>query len=305
MKHESILSTVGDTPHVRLSKLFPEHEVWIKDERRNPSGSIKDRAALAMIIDAEEQGLLNPSSVIIEPTSGNTGVGLAMAAAVRGYRLILTMPESMSVERRKLLKAYGANLVLTPASQGMQGAIAKAHELASEFESAWIPLQFSNSANPRIHYRPTAQEILKDFPDGVKILVAGVGTAGHISGVGKRLKEVFPDIIIIAVEPSESPVISGGSKGSHAIQGIGAGFIPANLEREVIDRVVCISSSEAFQATKELARIEGILAGISTGANVAAVRKVVQELKPTGRIITFAYDTGERYLSIDGLWDDA
>ncbi len=305
MKHESILNTVGDTPHVRLSKLFPEHEVWIKDERRNPSGSIKDRAALAMIIDAEEQGLLNPSSVIIEPTSGNTGVGLAMAAAVRGYRLILTMPESMSVERRKLLKAYGANLVLTPASQGMQGAIAKAHELASEFESVWIPMQFSNSANPRIHYRHTAQEILKDFPDGVNILVAGVGTAGHISGVGKRLKEVFPDIIIIAVEPSESPVISGGSKGSHAIQGIGAGFIPANLEREVIDRVVCISSSEAFQATKELARIEGILAGISTGANVAAVRRVVQELKPTGRIITVAYDTGERYLSIDGLWDDA
>lgn len=305
MKYDNVLETVGNTPHVRLSKFFPEHEVWIKDERRNPSGSIKDRAALAMIVDAEEKGLLKPSSVIIEPTSGNTGVGLAMAAAVRGYRLILTMPESMSVERRKLLKAYGANLVLTPALQGMQGAIDKARELASEFEHAWIPMQFANPSNPRVHFRNTAEEIIKDFPDGVRVMVAGVGTAGHITGVGKRLKEAFPDIIIIAVEPSDSPVISGGSKGPHAIQGIGAGFIPANLECGVIDRVVCISNSDAFRATKELARIEGILAGISTGANIAAVRKVVKELKPTGRIITFAYDTGERYLSIDGLWDDA
>ncbi|HDP75912.1 MAG TPA: cysteine synthase A [Bacteroidales bacterium] len=303
MKYLSIDKSIGNTPHIRLNRLFPNAEVWLKDERRNPSGSIKDRAAMAMVEDAEEQGLLKPGSVIVEPTSGNTGIGLSMVAAVKGYRLILTMPESMSVERRALLKAYGAEIVLTPAALGMQGAIDKAKEILSSIPSAWMPMQFANAANPSIHFQTTAQEILADFPDGVDIIVAGVGTAGHITGIGLGLKAAFPNIQVIAVEPSDSPVLSGGQRGSHPIQGIGAGFVPQNLDRSVIGKIITVKADEAFECMHLLARTEGILAGISTGANIAAVKKLLIEQHGNPKILTFAYDTGERYLSVSGIWE--
>lgn len=299
----SIDKSIGNTPHIRLNRLFPNAEVWLKDERRNPSGSIKDRAAMAMVEDAERKGFLKPNGIIVEPTSGNTGIGLAMIAAIKGYRLILTMPESMSVERRALLKAYGAEIVLTPAALGMQGAIDKAKEILSSIPSAWMPMQFANAANPSIHFQTTAQEILADFPDGVDIIVAGVGTAGHITGVGRGLKALFPNVRIIAVEPSDSPVISGGERGPHPIQGIGAGFVPQNFDRSIVDDIVTVKSNEAFECMRALARNEGILAGISTGANIAAVKKLLPNLHAELRVLTFAYDTGERYLSVSGIWE--
>lgn len=299
----SIDKSIGATPHIRLSRLFPNAEVWLKDERRNPSGSIKDRAAMAMVEDAERKGLLKPGSVIVEPTSGNTGIGLAMVAAVKGYGLILTMPESMSVERRIILKAYGAEIILTPAAQGMQGAIDKAKEFMAQLPSAWMPMQFANPANPNTHSLTTAKEILADFPEGVDMVVAGVGTAGHITGVGQGLKAAFPNIQVIAVEPFDSPVLSGGQRGSHPIQGIGAGFVPQNLDRGVIDEIITVKADEAFECMRLLARIEGILAGISTGANIAAVKKLQSVKQANPRILTFAYDTGERYLSVKGIWD--
>jgi cysteine synthase A len=303
MKLFGIEGRIGNTPHIRLSKLFESNDVWLKDERMNPTGSIKDRAAMAMISDAEKQGLIKYGSTIVEPTSGNTGIGLAMIAALKGYNLILTMPESMSVERRKLLEAYGATIVLTPASLGMDGAISKASEIVEHTPGSWMPMQFSNKSNPQIHYRTTAEEIIQDFPNGVSALVAGVGTAGHISGVGKRLKEVFPSIKVYAVEPSASPVLSGGNKGPHKIQGIGAGFVPDNLDRAVVDEIIRIENDEAFEAVRRLARREGILAGISTGANIAAVCKLVELGKAHGTVLTFAYDTGDRYLSVSDLWN--
>jgi cysteine synthase A len=303
MKLFGIEGRIGNTPHIRLSKLFESNDVWLKDERMNPTGSIKDRAAMAMISDAEQQGLIKYGSTIVEPTSGNTGIGLAMIAALKGYKLILTMPESMSVERRKLLEAYGATIVLTPASLGMDGAISKASEIVEHTPGSWMPMQFSNKSNPQIHYRTTAEEIIQDFPNGVSALVAGVGTAGHISGVGKRLKEVFPSIKVYAVEPSASPVLSGGNKGPHKIQGIGAGFVPDNLDRAVVDEIIRIENDEAFEAVRRLARREGILAGISTGANIAAVCKLVELGKAHGTVLTFAYDTGDRYLSVSDLWN--
>jgi cysteine synthase A len=302
MKAQNLLNTVGGTPHIRLNKLFPSNEVWIKDERRNPSGSIKDRPALAMIENAEQNGILRIGSVIVEPTSGNTGIGLAMISAIKGYKLILTMPESMSIERRRLLGAYGAELVLTPKAEGMKGAIAKAEEIVRTTPNAWMPMQFSNHANPEAHYANTAKEIIADFPDGIDYLIAGVGTGGHISGVGKKLKEVFPNMKIIAVEPFDSPVISEGKSGSHTIQGIGAGFIPSNLNKNIIDEVIKVKGNDAYEKVRILARTEGFLAGISTGANLVAISEVLTKVDSNKRILTFAYDSAEKYLSVEGLF---
>jgi cysteine synthase len=302
MKFTNILETIGRTPHIRLSKLFPDHEVWIKDERRNPGGTIKDRIALAMVEDAEQSGKLKPGGIIIEPTSGNTGIGLAIVGAVKGYRVILVMPESMSIERRKLLNALGAELILTPREQGMKGAVAKAQETLDSTNNAWMPMQFENQVNPQIHSRTTGQEIISDFPEGLDYLITGVGTGGHINGVGKVLKSRFPKLKVYAVEPAESPVLSGGKPGPHPIQGIGAGFIPKTYSAETVDRIIPINGSEAFEMVKLAAHNEGLLIGISTGASLAAIRKVIMET-PTGtRIITFAYDSGERYMSVEGLW---
>ena len=303
MKHESIIDAIGNTPHVRLRKLFPGAEsVWIKLERSNPGGSIKDRIAAAMVNDAEEKGILKEGSVIIEPTSGNTGIGLAMVAAVKGYRMILVMPDSMSVERRRILEAYGAEIVLTPGEGGMKGSMKKAEELASEILGAWIPSQFDNPANPGIHEATTAQEILADFPEGIDYLVTGVGTGGHISGVARVLKQRMPGIKVLAVEPASSPVISGGEPGKHGIMGIGAGFIPGNLDRKLLDGVIQVEKSEAFVYAKRVAREEGIFAGISTGASLAAVARLLETADPSSLILTFNYDTGERYLSVDDLF---
>lgn len=302
MKAVSLLQTVGETPHIRLNKLFPNNEVWIKDERRNPSGSIKDRAALAMIEDAEQYGILKRESIIVEPTSGNTGIGLAMIAAIKGYRLILTMPDSMSIERRRLLSAYGAELVLTPRAEGMRGAIAKAEDIVQTTTNAWMPMQFSNQSNPNTHYNNTSKEIIADFTDGVDYFVVGVGTGGHISGIGSKLKEVFPNMKIIAVEPVDSPMISEGKSGPHPIQGIGAGFIPSNLNQNIIDGVFRTKGADAFEMVRRLAKTEGFLAGISTGANLAAVSELLTKIEPNKRILTFAYDSAERYLSVDGLF---
>ncbi len=301
MKATNVLELVGNTPHLRLSALFPMGEVWTKIERNNPAGSIKDRIAISMVRDAEKRGLLKKGSVIIEPTSGNTGIALAMVGAALGYRVILVMPESMSVERRKLMTAYGAELVLTPKEKGMKGAIERAAELASEIPDAWIPMQFENAANPAIHEKTTAAEILADFPEGFDYLVTGVGTGGHISGVAQVLKQRFPKIQIIAVEPTDSPVISGGSPGPHPLQGIGAGFIPKNLSTKLVDRVIAITKEEAYDMVRQAAREEGLLVGISSGASLAAVNKVLGE-QPNARIITFSYDSGERYLSVEGLF---
>lgn len=302
MKVNSILQLIGNTPHLKLSKLFPNHEVWIKLERTNPGGSIKDRIALAMITDAETKGQIKQGGIIVEPTSGNTGIGLAMVAAVKGYRIILVMPDSMSVERRTLLKAYGADLVLTPREKGMSGAIEKAKAIHAETPNSFMPLQFDNWANPEVHYKFTAQEILADFPNGIDYLITGIGTGGHISGVGKRLKEINPSTKVIGVEPAESAVLSGKEPKPHPLQGIGAGFVPKILNRDIIDEIVTISGNEAFQMARALAQREGVLAGISTGASLAAIAKKLDSIAQNKIILTFSYDTGERYLSVEGLW---
>ncbi len=303
MKAENILETIGGTPHLRLNRLFDStHEVWIKLERANPGGSIKDRIALSMVEDAEKRGILNKDSVIIEPTSGNTGIGLAMVAAVKGYRMILVMPESMSVERRRLMAAYGAELELTPKEKGMKGAIDRAYEMLREIPNSWMPQQFENEANIDAHREFTAREIMDDFPEGVDYLITGVGTGGHITGCAEVLKKRFPGLKVYAVEPDLSPVISGGSPGLHPIQGIGAGFVPKNLYTELLDGVIQISKEEAFQYAKRAAREEGLFCGISTGAALAAVGKKIPEIPEGSRILTFCYDTGERYLSVDGLF---
>jgi len=307
MKANSILDVIGHTPLVKLTKLFaaerPDVEVWIKLERQNPGGSIKDRIALSMVEQAEKDGILKPGSVIIEPTSGNTGVGLALVAAVKGYKLTLVMPESMSIERRRLMQAYGANLELTPREGGMKAAIAKAQELVDSTPGAWMPMQFSNPANIEVHKRVTAQEILADAPEGgFDMHVTGVGTGGHITGVTEILKPLFPHMKTYAVEPEASPVISGGAPGPHPIQGIGAGFIPENLHTDIIDGVVQVSRDEAFEMTRRAAKEEGILCGISSGASLAAVAKKLAEVPQGGKVLTFCYDTGERYLSVEGLF---
>jgi cysteine synthase len=303
MKVQNILQTIGNTPHIRINRLYPsDYEVWVKMEKANPGGSIKDRIALSMVEDAEKRGILKRGSVIIEPTSGNTGIGLALVAAVKGYRLILTMPESMSLERRKVLVAMGAELVLTPKEKGMKGSIAKAEELASEIENSWIPLQFSNPANIEVHREKTAMEILEDFPGGFDYLITGVGTGGHISGVAQVLKKEFPNLKAFAVEPADSPVIAGGQPGPHKIQGIGAGFIPDNLKTEFLDGTIPVTHEEAFDYAQKAAKQEGLFVGISSGASFAAVAKKIKELPSGSRILTFSYDHGERYLSIEGLY---
>ena len=302
MKAKNILETIGNTGHVRINRLFGNQEVWMKLERSNPGGSIKDRIALSMIEDAERRGILKPGSVIIEPTSGNTGIGLAMVAAVKKYRLILVMPDSMSIERRRLMTAYGAQLELTPREKGMKGAIERASELAAGAKNSWIPQQFENEANVEIHRTTTANEIIKDFPEGFDMLITGVGTGGHITGVSQVLKKQFPRLKVFAVEPTLSPVISGGKPGPHPLQGLGAGFIPKNLDTHILDGVVQITKEEAFDYAQRCAREEGILVGISSGAALAAVSKKLPDLTNRGRILTFCYDTGERYLSIEGLF---
>jgi cysteine synthase A len=303
MRATSILDTIGNTPHVRIQRLFgPTHEVWLKLERSNPGGSIKDRIALAMVDDAEQRGLITPATTIVEPTSGNTGIGLAIVAAVRGYRLILVMPESMSVERRRIMKALGAELVLTPKEQGMRGAIAKAEEIVAQTPPAWMPMQFDNKANVEIHRTTTAQEILRDFPEGIDALITGVGTGGHISGCGQILKQRFPATKVFAVEPSKSPIISGGTHTPHRIQGIGAGFIPSILDRSVLDGTILVSEEEAVAYAQRAAREEGIFLGLSSGATLAAIAQKLPLLKPGSRVLGFCYDTGERYLSLDGVF---
>ncbi len=302
MKANNILETIGNTPHVRLAKLFPNNNVWMKLEKANPGASIKDRIALAMIEDAEQKGLLKADSIIIEPTSGNTGIGLALVAAVKGYKIILVMPESMSIERRRLMALYGAEFVLTPREKGMKGAIEKAKELVLETPNAWMPQQFDNPANVEVHRNTTAAEILQDFPEGVDYVITGVGTGGHITGVGEVLKEKFPATKIFAVEPELSPVLSGGTPGPHPIQGIGAGFVPSVLNEAILDGVIQVSKEEAFAFAQKLAKEEGILSGISTGASLAAVSKKLAEISAEATILTFNYDTGERYLSIEGLF---
>lgn len=303
MKSQNILGTIGNTPHVKINHLYGDkHHVWIKLEKTNPGASIKDRIALAMIEDAEGKGLLNKNSVIIEPTSGNTGIGLALVAAVKGYKLILVMPESMSVERRKIMSAYGATFELTPRELGMKGAIEKAKELATTIPDAWIPQQFDNPANAEIHKKTTAQEIIADFPEGVDYLITGVGTGGHISGVAAILKQHFPSIKVWAVEPELSPVLSGGAPGPHPLQGIGAGFIPGVLDTAILDGIIQVNKDEAFDYTQRVAKEEGIFAGISTGASLAAIAKQLKEIPEGATVLTFNYDTGERYLSVDQLF---
>lgn len=302
MIYNNILETIGNTPIIKLNKLFPNNNVYIKVEKQNPGGSIKDRIALAMIEDAEKAGILKPGGTIIEPTSGNTGIGLSFVAAVKGYKIIITMPESMSIERRKIMEAYGAEFVLTPKELGMKGAIEKAQELAETIEGAWVPQQFENNSNPTVHYNTTAKEIITDFPNGVDYLITGVGTGGHLSGIGKKLKEIKPTTKVIAVEPIDSPVISGGDPGPHAIQGIGAGFIPKTLSTSVIDETSQITKEEAFEFAKKAAKVEGLFVGISTGASLAAVSKALNKIEKDATILTINYDTGERYLSVEGLF---
>ena len=303
MKVENILETIGNTPHVKINRLYPSNiNVYTKLEKTNPSGSIKDRIALAMIEDAEQKGLINEDTTIIEPTSGNTGIGLAMVAAVKGYKIILVMPESMSVERRKLMSVYGAQFELTARELGMKGAIAKATELVASTPNAWMPQQFDNPSNIDIHFKTTAEEILKDFPEGIDFLITGVGTGGHIRGVAQVLKKHFPTIKVFAVEPELSPVISGGSPSPHPIQGIGAGFIPTNLHKEILDGVILVSKDEAYDYAQRAAKEEGIFQGISSGATMAALAKKLPEIPAGSTVLIFNYDTGERYLSIDGLF---
>jgi cysteine synthase A len=299
MKAHSILDTIGNTPHIRLNKLFPDSDVWVKSERSNPGGSIKDRIALAMIEAAEKDGRLQPGGTIIEPTSGNTGVGLAMVAAVKGYKLILVMPESMSVERRRLMLAYGATFDLTPRDKGMKGAIERALELVGQTPGAWMPQQFENSANIDVHVRTTAQEILADFDDApIDVLITGVGTGGHITGVAETLKKVWPNLKVYAVEPAASPVIAGGQPGPHPIQGIGAGFIPGNLHTQILDGVIEVDAAVAKDMARRSAAEEGVLVGISSGATLAAILQKLPDLPDDVRVLGFNYDTGERYLSV-------
>ena len=302
MKVNSILDTIGKTPLVRINRLFPGYEVWNKLERANPGASIKDRIALAMIETAEADGSLKPGSIIIEPTSGNTGIGLAMVAAVKGYKITLVMPESMSIERRKIMAAYGAEFDLTPREKGMKGAIERAHELVAQTPGAWMPHQFENPANIDIHVRTTAQEILDDFPEGFDVMITGVGTGGHITAVGEVLKKHFPNLKVYAVEPELSPVISGGAPGPHPIQGIGAGFIPKNLHTDILDGTIQVSKDESYEMTRRSAQEEGTFIGVSSGASLAAIAKKLPELPIGSRILTFCYDTGERYLSVEGLF---
>jgi len=306
MPFDSILETIGRTPHVRIRRLYdPAITVWSKLERANPGGSIKDRIALSMVEDAEARGVLGPGSVIIEPTSGNTGIGLAMVAAVKGYRLILVMPESFSIERRKLMAAYGAEFDLTPRELGMKGAIARAAEIAVETPGAWIPSQFANPANPAVHRRTTAQEILEDFPEGLDFLVTGVGTGGHITGCAEVLKEQWPSLRVYAVEPTLSPVLSGGTHSPHPIQGIGAGFIPDVMRPELLDGIVGVAPEDAMAYARRSAREEGVLIGVSSGASLAAVAQLRSQIPDGSRVLTFDYDSGERYLSVDALWGAA
>jgi cysteine synthase A len=303
MKAKTILETIGNTPVVQINKLFGNSkEVWIKLERSNPGNSIKDRIALAMIEDAESKGLLNADSVIIEPTSGNTGIGLALVTAVKGYKVILVMPDSMSVERRKLLEIYGAKFVLTPREIGMKGAIEKAAQLVLETPNAWSPKQFENPENVEVHERTTAQEIISDFPNGLDYVITGVGTGGHITGIAKVLKAKFPNLKVIAVEPELSPVLSGGQPGPHPLQGIGAGFVPSIYRSDLIDEVIQVNKDESFEYARRIAKEEGILVGISTGASLAAVAKKLETIPDGAVVLTFNYDTGERYLSIEGLY---
>lgn len=303
MKYDNILQTIGNTPHVKINHLFrPDIEVWMKIERFNPGSSIKDRIAVAMIEDAEKSGVLKKDTVIIEPTSGNTGIGLAMVAAVKGYRLILTMPESMSVERRQIMQSLGAELVLTPKEKGMGGAIGKAAELLSEHSNSWTPDQFKNMANVEAHRNTTAAEILADFPEGIDYLITGVGTGGHITGCSEVLKKSFPKMKTLAVEPEKSAVISGKEKGLHRLQGIGAGFIPDTLNTNTLDGTILVDEEESFAMTRACAKKEAILVGISSGATLAAVKKQEASFAPGSRIIIFSYDTGERYLSIPDLF---
>ncbi|HLZ77885.1 MAG TPA: cysteine synthase A [Sphingomonas sp.] len=306
MKAASILDTIGATPHVRYARMFPDAEVWIKSERTNPGGSIKDRIALSMIEDAEKSGKLKAGGTIIEPTSGNTGIGLAMVAAVKGYKLILVMPESMSLERRRLMLAYGATFDLTPREKGMKGAIERAAELAAGIDGAWIPGQFENPANVEVHVRTTAQEILNDFRDTpLDALITGVGTGGHITGVAQVLKKEWPALKVFAVEPTLSPVISGGQPGPHPIQGIGAGFVPANLHTQLLDGAIQIDAGDAKAMALRSAREEGVLVGISSGATLAAIRLKLAELGKNARVLGFNYDTGERYLSVPDFLPEA
>lgn len=301
MRADNVLATIGQTPHIRVNRLFGGANVWIKSERSNPGGSIKDRIALAMVEDAEKRGVLKPGGTIIEPTSGNTGVGLAMVAAVKGYKLVLVMPDSMSVERRRLMLAYGATFDLTPREKGMKGAIARAEELAAQTPGAWIPQQFENPANVDVHERTTAQEILADFPDGLDAIITGVGTGGHISGVARVLKAKWPQLKVFAVEPTASPVISGGQPSPHPIQGIGAGFIPKNLDTALLDGVIQVEAEAAREYARRSAREEGLLVGISSGATLAAIAQKLPELPAGSRVLGFNYDTGERYLSVEGF----
>jgi len=302
MQADNVLATIGNTPHIRMQRLFGSNaRVWIKSERGNPGGSIKDRIALAMVEDAEARGLLQPGGIIIEPTSGNTGVGLAMVAAVKGYRLILVMPDSMSIERRRLMLAYGASFDLTPREKGMKGAIARAQELVAQNPGAWMPQQFENPANIAVHKRTTAQEILRAFPEGLDALITGVGTGGHLTGCAEVLKAAWPGLKVFAVEPSASPVISGGAPSPHPIQGIGAGFIPANLHAALLDGVILVEAEDAREYARRSAREEGLLVGISSGATLAAIAQKLPELGAGARVLGFNYDTGERYLSIEGF----
>ena len=306
MKINNVLEAIGNTPLVKINTIFDNNvEVWMKLERQNPGGSIKDRIALAMIDKAEREGKINKNTLIVEPTSGNTGVGLALVCAVKGYQLVLVMPESMSVERRKLMSSYGAKFVLTPRELGTSGAIKKALEMAETLDNVWIPQQFENSSNPEIHQKTTAQEILNDFPEGFDYVITGVGTGGHITGVTQVLKQQFPNLKSFAVEPKDSPVISGGDPGPHPLQGIGAGFIPKVLNTEILDGTIQVEKEEAYEFTKKLAKQEGILAGISTGASLAAINKKLSEIPEGSKILTFNYDTGERYWSVDGLFEES
>ena len=306
MKADTILNTIGNTPHIRVQRLFagvakPGQQVWIKSERSNPAGSIKDRIALAMVEDAEKSGALKPGGTIVEPTSGNTGIGLAMVAAVKGYKLVLVMPDSMSVERRRLMLAYGASFDLTPREKGMKGSIARAEEIVAATPGAWMPQQFNNPANIDVHVRTTALEIAADFPDGIDALITGVGTGGHITGVARVLKAKWPKLQVFAVEPAASPVISGGSPAPHPIQGIGAGFIPQNLDIEMLDGTILVDAEDAREMARRCARQEGMLVGISSGATLTAIAQKLPELAADAVVLGFNYDTGERYLSVDGF----
>jgi cysteine synthase A len=305
MKLNSMMEAIGNTPHLRLNKLYAPAplEVWVKLERMNPGASIKDRIAAAMIEDAEKSGKLKKGMTIIEPTSGNTGIGLSLVAAIKGYSLILVIPESMTVERRKIMAAYGAKFELTPKEKGMKGAIEKANELLSSTPNSWMPSQFDNPANIEIHAKTTAQEIINDFPQGIDYLITGVGTGGHITGCARILKQKFPNLKVFAVEPQESPVLSGGNPGPHMIQGIGAGFIPKNMDMSVIDGVIQVNKDEAMAFAQKAAKTEGLFGGVSSGASLAAVAKKIPEMKAGAKVLTFNYDTGERYLSMAGLYD--